>query len=64
MHTELYCPDLERVSRVDMVRAIHQAHLQLTALRRYVDLGRFDVVPALSATAAVLRDAGHPGFNA
>lgn len=62
MNTERYCLELESVSRVDMIRAIHEAHLQLSALNSNVDCGHYDNQPALASLAQCLSAAGHPGF--
>lgn len=62
METERYCTKLESLSRVDAIRAIHQAYLQLAALDHNVDCAPYDNAPALAALRNVLRDAGHPGF--
>ena len=60
MHTELYCPTLDKLNRVKAIRAIQQAYLQLTALSAYTDTEGYDNAPAMNALLACLRDAGHP----
>lgn len=63
MHTEIYCETLAALDPVKAIRAIHQAHLQLAALTRSVDLEGYDNKPVLDALAQCLADAGHPGFK-
>lgn len=58
--TERYCEHLDRLGRVEAIRAIHQAYLQLAALNTYADCGHYDNAPALNALLACLRAAGHP----
>lgn len=60
MHTELYCVNLNNLNPVKAIRAIQQAHLQLTALN--VDCEHYDNAPALAALADCLSQAGHIGF--
>ena len=62
MTTERHCETLGRVSKVQMIRAIHEAHLQLSAVNRDCDLGYYDCNPALAALFECLRDAGHMGY--
>lgn len=59
-HTERYCEHLESLDRVQAIRAIHQACLQLSALTSYADCGHYDNAPAMNALLACLRAAGHP----
>lgn len=64
MDTERYCPSLDDVGRVIMIRAIHEAYLQLTALNENVDCEHYNNDPAIKSLVAILRKAGHPGFTA
>ncbi len=63
MHTEIYCTKLDSLDRVQAVRAIHQAYLQLAALTANVDCECFDNAPALEALTACLAAAGHPAWS-
>ena len=69
MHTEVYCPDLDKVSRVDLIRAVHEAKMQLaaisdpTTLQVDVDGRVFDNAPAIRSCVDCLRAAGHPGYR-
>lgn len=60
--TETVCERLDELSRVDAIRAIHEAHPQLSSMSRMCDLAPFDPNPTLEALAACLRAAGHPGY--
>ncbi len=63
MHTELYCPKLRELDRVAAIRAIHQAHIQLSAAtREQPEESNLDNKPALAALASILRSVGHPGY--
>jgi hypothetical protein len=61
-HTEQYCTTLNSLDRVAAIRAIHQAHLQLSALSANCEVGHYDNAPALLALEACLVQAGHWGF--
>ena len=62
-HTDLYCKSLSELSPVEAIRAIHAAYLQLAAATGEVVASKLDHRPAMSALAACLRAAGHPGFQ-
>lgn len=62
--TEQVCAHLTELELAQAIRAIHQAHLQLSALTANVDCAPYDNAPALKALADCLRVAGHPGFTA
>jgi hypothetical protein len=57
MMTEMYCTNLENVSRVEMIRAIHEAFLQIKSEAENKDNG-----PVLLNLEKCLRDSGHWGF--
>lgn len=64
MHTERYCPRLESLDPVKAIRAIHEAHLQLSAVNsgRY-EPGLLDNAPALESLCGILASVGHPGYG-
>lgn len=62
MHTETACLSLDALDRVQAIRAIQQAYLQLAALTANVDCQPYDNAPAMADLAACLRAAGHMGF--
>ena len=63
MHTERYCETLDHLSRIEAIRAIHQAHLQLGAINANCKCGDYDNTPALAALAQCMKAAGHPGYE-
>lgn len=65
MHTEEYCKTLDALDRVQAIRAIHQAYLQLMALNDSIRTAgaEMDNVPALGALYDCLATAGHIGFS-
>lgn len=63
MHTEAACLSLDALDRVQAIRAIHQAYLQLAATMHAANSEGFDNTPAASALVACLKAAGHIGFN-
>jgi hypothetical protein len=63
MHTETHCPTLDAIDKVQAIRAIHQAWLQLNATKAIAADESFDNAPALASLAKCLADAGHPGFQ-
>lgn len=63
MHTETACLSLDALDRVQAIRAIHQAYLQLAATMPAADAEGFDNAPAARALAACLKAAGHIGFD-
>lgn len=60
--TETVCTSLDNLSPVDAIRAIHFAHLQLSAINRECDCGNYDNAPLLAALVQCLKAAGHPGY--
>lgn len=65
MHTEIFCRTLPDLDRVEAIRAIHQALLQIEAMGTRVEAGgtTYDNAPALAALSACLTKAGHIGFT-
>ena len=63
MHTEDYTRTLPEVDPVKMIRAIHEAYLQLSAVTLHIDCAPFDNTAALESLSDCLKDAGHPGFQ-
>jgi hypothetical protein len=63
MHTEIYCGSLDRLTREEAIRAIHQAALQLTATASAARAEGFDNFPAIAALDRCLNAAGHPGYS-
>ena len=63
MTSELACKTLNNLSRVDAIRAIQQAYLQLKALDDNVDCEHFDQQPALKALRNCLIQAEHMGYT-
>jgi hypothetical protein len=59
MDTERYCTKLWKLERVDAIRAIQQAYLQLAHIQQYGCEGT-DNKPAMNALLKCLRQAGHP----
>lgn len=62
MHTERYCETLDSLQLIDAIRAIHQAYMQLEALRQNVLIAPYDNRPAIEALEDCLIRAGHVGF--
>lgn len=62
MDTERYCKTLDNLNRMQAVRAIHEALLQLQALTANVDCEHFDNNHAIQSLAECLKTAGHTGF--
>lgn len=60
MDTERYCTSLDKLDRVQAIRAIHEAFLQLAALG---DCSPYDNAPAMRSMADCLIAAGHMGFT-
>lgn len=55
-HTELYCESLDDLDKMEAIRAIHQAWIQLQAQVS----PSYDNAPAIEALRRCLAAAGHP----
>lgn len=64
MHSHLYCKTLRRVTKRDLINALHESLIQLTASGERVETpGRtVDNRPAITRASALMKGAGHPGF--
>ena len=66
MDTEKYCSNLENLDKTQAIRAIHEAYLQLKAIKAYEHIKSdnwFDNEPILRNLEKCLESAGHIGFN-
>lgn len=65
MNTEKHCRTIARVSKRDLLRAVHECLLQLKAngLRVEQDGRTLDNAPAIQSATACLKAAGHIGFT-
>ncbi len=63
MDTERYCLTLDALDRVQAIRAIQQAYLQLSATRDAARAEGYDNDPALHHLHLCLKAAGHIGHN-
>jgi hypothetical protein len=61
MRTEMYCRTLGALDKVEAIRAIHQAFIQLSAFEAGVE--RLDNGPCLEQLSECLKAAGHLGFR-
>ena len=65
MHTELYCKTLDNLEKIESIRAIHEAYLQLNAIEKRFegDCVIYNNKPVLRNLQKCLENAGHIGFN-
>lgn len=64
-HTHLYCKTLSRVTKAELINALHQSLLQLSAMGERVEVdGRtFDNNPAITESTRLLKKADYLGYS-
>jgi hypothetical protein len=65
-HTSRYCKTLPRVTKAELIGALHQSLLQLRAIGQRVEIdgATYDNTPAITVNTRLMAKAGHIGFTA
>ncbi len=61
-HASLYCKTMRRVTKGELINALHQSAMQFAAIDRHETLTLVDNRPAQAEIKRIMGRAGHPGY--
>lgn len=61
-HASLYCKTLRRVTKAELINALHQSAMQFAAIDKHETLTLVDNKPASAEIKRIMIKAGHIGY--